>query len=90
MCSHSGCYSRETSQYEYPDGQLVRYCSKHNTGFCIWCGQFWAGVEDFDFSQNQLCSNCRCFDCGQPLEICECEYEDCDYGYNYSEEYYEV
>jgi len=37
------------------------YCSEHagKNGFCWSCGQFWAGVEDFDLDPRGLCSNCR-------------------------------
>ncbi len=36
------------------------YCSQHATenGYCYGCGEFWAGVETFDFSPSGLCSNC--------------------------------
>lgn len=35
-------------------------CWKHleHSGFCFGCGQFWAGIESFDFRRSQLCDNC--------------------------------
>lgn len=36
------------------------YCAHHmyDAGFCPGCGNFWAGVESFDFSRTGLCENC--------------------------------
>lgn len=35
------------------------YCEEHafKNGFCICCGEFWGGIEDFDFG-NGLCERC--------------------------------
>jgi hypothetical protein len=37
------------------------YCWAHmyDQGFCPACGNFWAGVESFDFSRSGLCENCH-------------------------------
>lgn len=34
------------------------YDHMHNQGFCPGCGNFWAGVESFDFSRSGYCENC--------------------------------
>lgn len=39
------------------------YCAKHahKSGFCFGCGEFWGGVESFDFgagARSGLCENC--------------------------------
>lgn len=36
------------------------YCPTHawEEGFCYGCGQFWAGLESFDFNPRHVCSNC--------------------------------
>jgi hypothetical protein len=41
-----------------PDGG---YCSEHAFahGFCKGCGDFWGGVESFEFINNGWCDNCR-------------------------------
>lgn len=50
-----------------PDNQTDEpdyyYCSRHahHNGFCWSCGQFWGGVESFDFgagADSGLCENC--------------------------------
>lgn len=53
-----------TSVYEQTDSPEPDYwyCPKHahENGFCVSCGQFWAGVESFDFNNPAgLCDNCR-------------------------------
>lgn len=37
------------------------FCSEHchEHGYCWGCGEFWAGVESFDFNPLGLCDNCR-------------------------------
>ncbi len=38
------------------------FCAAHcyQNGFCFGCGNFWGGVEDFEFNNPaHLCSNCR-------------------------------
>lgn len=43
-----------------PDTPAEYRCWKHleDSGFCFGCGQFWAGIESFDFRRSQLCDNC--------------------------------
>lgn len=37
------------------------FCAAHmyDQGYCVGCGQFWAGIESFDFSRTGLCDNCE-------------------------------
>lgn len=37
------------------------YCAHHakHAGFCICCGEFWAGIESFDFEHPGYCDNCH-------------------------------
>lgn len=71
LCEHGGCRRRGqpcyiTADDSEPDGF---YCAEHaqEHGFCSMCGQFWGGIEEFDFG-NGVCPNCR-------------EYMDKDLGY---------
>lgn len=36
------------------------YCDAHmrDQGYCPGCGNFWAGIESFDFSRSGYCENC--------------------------------
>lgn len=44
-----------------PDDSREWYCYEHmrDQGFCPGCGNFWAGVESFDFSRSGYCENCE-------------------------------
>lgn len=71
FCEEPGCWERDgimscrlvvfsnTSQ-QYED-EFDFYCGEHasKNGYCWGCGEFWAGVEAFDFNDNQLCPNCK-------------------------------
>ena len=37
------------------------YCVEHafDNGFCRSCGQFWGGIESFEFLNGGLCDNCK-------------------------------
>lgn len=50
-----------TKPIEEQEQQLEYYCSEHcyENGYCWMCGQFWGGVERFEFDQSHLCENCR-------------------------------
>ena len=49
---------------------VENFCCDHafTNGYCICCGDFWGGVEDFDFGSG-LCDNCK--------EAIDCEQSDC-------------
>jgi len=84
-CQHENCWKRNavpcflemqyTGESNKPD---YYYCGTHchQEGFCWSCGQFWAGIENFDFSRSGLCMNCE--DAG--------DYDDPADPYAYSEE----
>lgn len=64
-CEHPGCerigsecYLPDTSPENPPD---AIYCAEHahGAGFCHGCGNFWGGVESFEFSPSRLCDDCR-------------------------------
>lgn len=67
ICMEDGCWKRDTVSCFLPDyeSQSVDgkpdyyYCSKHaGRFFCRICGQFWAGIESFDFLHPGYCDNC--------------------------------
>lgn len=37
------------------------YCSEHapRYGFCKLCGQFWGGIESFEFHHPGICDDCH-------------------------------
>lgn len=55
-CEHEGCTSLGAEEYQWPgevDGKTsIWLCSEHavETGFCLWCGHFGSGSEEYDFS----------------------------------------
>ena len=62
LCEETDCANRGEPCF-YPDNQeepAHYYCTKHawDNGFCWQCGQFWGGVEAFEFSASHLCPNC--------------------------------
>jgi hypothetical protein len=73
QCDHEGCYE-EGEECFLPEGNAFGepdcyYCPAHvfEHGFCAGCGQFWSGVESFDFG-NGFCDNCKGNDDGDPEE----------------------
>ena len=88
-CEHEGCDETNTvlcTLLDFPVGEegarehLYYYCPNHchEEGFCWMCGHFWAGCEDFDFSESRLCSNCR-----SEMKTEESEYDpEYDFGDN--------
>lgn len=65
-CEHEGC-TRDGLPCHEPgghadddDGPTTWYCTEHAAehGFCWCCGEFWGGVESFDFGSG-LCEHCR-------------------------------
>lgn len=68
ICMEGGCTIRGIACYlpddnSIPDKPDCWYCPEHahKNGFCWGCGNFWAGVESFDFNLwgNELCDNCK-------------------------------
>lgn len=61
ICGHDGCWQRGNPCYLEMDAPPSEYgCHEHAhiMGYCRWCGQFWGGIESFDFG-NGLCDHCR-------------------------------
>jgi len=61
-CTHEGCWKQGFPCFmemytETPDEYA---CSDHaqQMGYCVGCGQFWGGVDSFDFGTG-LCPQCR-------------------------------
>ncbi|MDZ7970502.1 MAG: hypothetical protein RM368_37190 [Nostoc sp. DedSLP03] len=55
-CQHLGCTEENVTACFYPDNETEQpneyYCTVHAAkhGFCYMCGQFWGGVESFEFA----------------------------------------
>jgi hypothetical protein len=72
VCVHPGCLTTDESLTAcYYDGTPEEqryagsYCYQHakEHGFCFGCGEFWGGVESFEFGElwgnfPNLCDNC--------------------------------
>jgi hypothetical protein len=65
LCEHYELCHRLGDRYELgdPEGGVFEYfyCWEHAhaAGFCYRCGEFWGGIESFDFNQSHLCDNCE-------------------------------
>ena len=65
-CNEKGCTVLPTIRCVFPDGaDGGYYCQIHceGAGFCYVCGQFWAGIDSFDFALPRggikgVCENC--------------------------------
>lgn len=66
LCQEPNCY-REGSVHctlidpENDEDVHLNYCPDHayDNGFCMGCGEFWGGIESFDFSPIKgFCENC--------------------------------
>lgn len=80
----------EMLKYGYTD-TFDYYCAEHcfKNGYCYGCGGFWAGSENFDFSRDHLCSNCKDDPDLVGYDEDESYYETPDEYYNYDEiDYY--
>lgn len=83
-CEHEGCNRlgvacQPCGYGEEAEPEPEYFCSDHafDHGYCYACGGFWAGVEDFEFSRNRLCSNCRDDLDDDPIDEDDyCEFED--------------
>ena len=69
-CCHEGCDAEGIQcvirdAITGPDGEpkdlIEHYCPEHchENGYCWMCGDFWGGVEAFEFARDRLCPNCR-------------------------------
>lgn len=63
QCRHPGCTEEGIPcAMDWEDRDPDFYCSKHapEHGHCHCCGQFWGGIESFEFGRSPgLCDNCR-------------------------------
>lgn len=65
QCQHEGCKNEgvQCQLPDYRDGsiQIEFFCGEHAhlNGYCRCCGQFWAGVDAFDFNKSGLCPHCQ-------------------------------
>lgn len=59
ICNQRGC-RQMGNECCLPDDSREWYCYVHmrDQGYCPGCGNFWAGVESFDFSRSGYCENC--------------------------------
>jgi len=69
ICQEEGCnnkgipcfirwFNEDAGRYETGvDYFCQEHCFEH--GYCYKCRRFWAGIEDFDFSQTMLCPECE-------------------------------
>lgn len=78
-CGHKGCWRKGDEcfleQHESPD-EYACWDHAHDMGYCFMCGQFWGGVESFDFGGG-LCEHCK-----HEMNADSDESEDCyDDGY---------
>lgn len=61
-CEEPGCTSFDALPcvMDFDDKNPSYFCPEHafKNGHCSICGQFWAGIESFDFGPG-YCENCR-------------------------------
>lgn len=88
-CSYSGCTEEAFSAYAYEEGYEAEwYCWKHahDSGYCPMCGDFWGGIESFDFGKSDLCENCQ-----DEIDDDSDEYDDDEYGWDmYPSDWYDA
>ena len=63
-CKHPGepCWLSGYAEEDNNQSEPYEYlCGKHMFahGYCPGCGQFWGGIESFEFSRYHLCDNCE-------------------------------
>lgn len=58
ICEHDGC-QRQAIRCRLPNDVIRYFCVEHapEYGFCYLCGEFWGGIESFDFGPG-YCENC--------------------------------
>lgn len=59
-CQHPGCKAPGMECTISWDGETFYYCPDHagQYGFCYLCGDFWGGIESFEFIHPDICDNC--------------------------------
>ncbi|MBD2499843.1 hypothetical protein [Anabaena azotica] len=88
-CQHPDCKSTNVTECFYPTEsgreEKAYYCTDHTPlhGFCRLCGQFWTGVEYFEFAilhdgMGGVCENCEA-ELREDLD----DYEEDDYFTDY-------
>ena len=93
QCQHKDCIKTNVipcylpsyqGPYDYIQADTW-LCPEHCQveGFCWGCGQFWAGIESFDFSPTGLCENCKEEDSAVMDEI-DAD-SNADYEWNYDD-----
>jgi len=83
-CDHKECLREDVELYilhpEDNNIELFHYCPDHaqENGFCWLCGEFWGGVEEFEFDPSGLCPNCA-YDARMEKheDMDEGEFDDC-------------
>lgn len=76
-CEIPDSYDFENSESEY---EYLLPEAAHAAGYCIGCGNFWAGLTSFDFSKIQgYCENCVIEVDSEPEQDYSCG-ENCDCG----------
>jgi len=88
ICQVAGCTAQESAfAYNNPHGELEWLCDEHakESGYCLGCHLFGAGIESFDFSELPG----YCYECIQELKDETGEFDDTDdeYDYEYDEDY---
>ena len=100
-CEHNGCFENGEVACHVPElhgenGRIYddtnirvveHLCSNHayEAGYCTLCGDFWGGIESFDFNNpSHLCENCK-----EQIEDEIGEDDDIN-GENYDEETYAI
>ena len=62
VCQSPGC-QEEAIECRIKPGSVVddHLCPQHasEAGYCACCGDFWAGVNSFDFAKSGLCEHCE-------------------------------
>ncbi len=62
-CDHEGCTEEGIACFllgSHEPDEFLCFDHAREEGYCPGCGQFWAGVESFDFRLNgtSFCENC--------------------------------
>lgn len=54
---HANHDSRPAMRERDPDERLCRDCAA-KAGFCRCCGEFWGGIDSFEFTHPGICDHC--------------------------------